>query len=501
MNLNDCWKQTILGILTVTIVSIAIFFETWKSIVDIWIRSETFTHGFIIAPISIWLIWSQRDKYITLKPAFSSLAIVFLLANGLLWLVSDLIHVLVFKQYAVVGMLIGSYWALLGNRVAWQMIFPLCFLYFMVPVGEALIPLLMDFTATFTVTLLRLTGISVYREGTFFTLSSGQWSVVEGCSGLRYLIASVTLGLVYAYITYTRLWKRLVFALLSFLVPLVANGLRAYMIVMIAHLSDMKLATGVDHLIYGGIFFGFVMLILFFIGSFWKDPVPAAQPAQSATFSQNADLKPNLNRVVSTLFLIGVTFSVWPISLAWLQSKQSLGTELHQNFLGAQSLEWKPTANPDWGWRPNFNGVVSEALEFYGNGRVIIGIYQASFGNESQGSELVNSQNYLVKQKDETWKLPYIGTVELNQPNGGFLLANESILSGKTRDIVVLRWYMIGDKNTANPYLAKLYQLMKRLSVDSSPELQIIMMTEAQHNHYELARTSLEKFAETWLNH
>ena len=75
--------------------------------------------------------------------------------------------------------------------------------------------------------------------------------------------------------SYQKLWKRLLFVALSVIVPIIANGMRAYMIVMIAHLSDMKLALGIDHLIYGWLFFGLVMLLLFWIGSFWRDPNPA----------------------------------------------------------------------------------------------------------------------------------------------------------------------------------------------------------------------------------
>ncbi len=95
--------------------------------------------------------------------------------------------------------------------------------------------------------------------------------MVEGCSGLRYLIASITLGVLYAYLTY-RSWKRrLLFSIAAMIVPIFANSGRAYMIVMIAHLSDMKLALGVDHYIYGWVFFGIVMLLLFWIGSFWRE--------------------------------------------------------------------------------------------------------------------------------------------------------------------------------------------------------------------------------------
>src|SRR4029077_9557246 len=140
-----------------------------------------------------------------------------------------------------------------------------------VPFGEALIPPLINFTADFTVGALQLTGVPVYREGSFFTIPSGNWSVVEACSGLRYLIASFTLGALYAYLTYRSLKRRLVFIGLSIIVPVLANGVRAYLIVITGHLSDMRLAVGIDHLIYGWVFFGIVMLLLFWIGTFWRE--------------------------------------------------------------------------------------------------------------------------------------------------------------------------------------------------------------------------------------
>jgi hypothetical protein len=70
-------------------------------------------------------------------------------------------------------------------------------------------------------------------------------------------------------------------------VPVIANGLRAYMIVMIGHLSGMALATGVDHLIYGWLFFGLVMFIMFWIGSYWREDTAAA-PAATAGRNRHA---------------------------------------------------------------------------------------------------------------------------------------------------------------------------------------------------------------------
>ena len=151
---------------------------------------------------------------------------------------------------------------LLGWRAARVWWFPLAFLFLAVPVGDFMLPVLMSWTADFTVLALRWSGVPVYREGLQFVIPSGAWSVVEACSGIRYMIASVTVGCLFAYLSYSSLKKRLIFVGVAILVPLVANWLRAYMIVMIGHLSGNELATGVDHLIYGWVFFGVVILAM-----------------------------------------------------------------------------------------------------------------------------------------------------------------------------------------------------------------------------------------------
>ncbi len=268
----DAWRRALPLVLATVVLLVAVYWRTAESIVAIWYRSETFAHGFLIVPISVYLIWARRREIATIAPAPDWLGFVLLAGAGLAWLVAAAGQVQVVQQYALVAMIIASVIAVVGRKVALALAFPLGFLFLGVPIGEALIPPLMDWTADFTVTALQITGIPVFREGTFFTIPSGNWSVVEGCSGLRYLIASITVGALYAYLNYRVLWKRILFVVLSIVVPILANGFRAYMIVMIAHLSDMKLALGVDHLIYGWVFFGLVMLLLFWVGSYWRDP-------------------------------------------------------------------------------------------------------------------------------------------------------------------------------------------------------------------------------------
>ena len=111
----------------------------------------------------------------------------------------------------------------------------------------------------------------IFREGNFLTIPSGTWSIVEACSGLRYLIASFMVGSLFAYLSYRSPIRRAAFVAASLAVPIVANWVRAYMIIMLGHLTSNRLAVGADHLIYGWVFFGVVMVLLFWIGAKWRE--------------------------------------------------------------------------------------------------------------------------------------------------------------------------------------------------------------------------------------
>lgn len=498
MKLSDYWVKTACGLCLITLLSIAVFFDTWSSMVGTWYHSSSYNHGFVIAPISLWLCWTRRSTYLALCPAISKIALLAVLALGFVWLVADLVNVQVIKQFAVVGMLISSYWAILGDRVSLMIVFPLGYLFFMVPVGSDFVAPLMEFTATFSVYLIRLSGIAVFREGLNLTLSSGNWTVAEACSGINYLIASVSLGFVYAYLTFSSYWKRALFALLSIIVPILANGFRAYMIMMIGHFSNMTLAVGVDHIIYGALFFGLVMMLLFYVGSFWKDP-PAA-PDLSASRQVSAIISFANHSFISALVLVGFLHVIWPMSSVWL-TQQAPATGRLEHDLVLDEKGWQSVDDPHWAWSPQFKGVTAESLTYFSNGRAVFGVYQASFGQESQGgAELVNSQNVLLTpEQHKTWRTIQTGTAQLTDTNDQPLSVGQTVLGGSERNLVIFRWYQIGLHTTADPYYAKWLQLIKRLSKDLSPELQVVVLTEAPFGDYQPTQVALIKVAQSWL--
>jgi exosortase/archaeosortase family protein len=127
-------------------------------------------------------------------------------------------------------------------------------------------------TAQYTTELVRLSGVPVHLDGWFMTIPGGTFHVAEACAGVRYLLACLAFGLLVCDLFFRRAWKVVAYVALTFAVPVVANVLRAYGIVMLAHLSDFEIAVGVDHLIYGYVFLSLVTVILIGIALAMRDP-------------------------------------------------------------------------------------------------------------------------------------------------------------------------------------------------------------------------------------
>ncbi|MBU6272748.1 MAG: exosortase A [Betaproteobacteria bacterium] len=247
--------------------SVLLFLPSWQSMARIWWDNETYTHGLLVPLACVWLVWRDRGRLAGLAPRPTALALPLLALCAAGWLVGELAGVNALQHFAVVGMVPALFLLCFGATITRRNAFALGFLFFAVPFGEFLMPWLMDRTADFTVTALQLSGVPVLREGRQFVLPSGNWSVVEACSGLRYLLAAIPLALFQTHLNRRSARVQALFTLGVVVLALVANWVRAYGIVMIGHLSDMSLAAGVDHLVYGWLFFGLVMGLAFWIES------------------------------------------------------------------------------------------------------------------------------------------------------------------------------------------------------------------------------------------
>ncbi|HRH80774.1 MAG TPA: exosortase A [Thiobacillaceae bacterium] len=451
---------------------VALLYPSAASMVSIWDRSETYTHGYVILPIALWLVWRKRASVLALPAAGDFRALLLVAAIGMAWLAARVAGIQVGEHYTLVALLMTSVWALLGWGLVSALFFPIAYLLFMVPSGEGLTAPLIDFTADFTVFSLRALGFPVYREGTFFSIPSGDWSVVEACSGVRYFLSSLVLGWLYAYLTYRTWWKRLAFGLAAVIVPIFANGFRAVLIVLIAHYSDMTLALGVDHFIYGWVWFGIVMLALFWFGNHWReDHLVTETPASPETpHGRIATPRPAWRMALVVVTLVAV--------FPWYERHLSNRPPSPSPLAGlAPASGWQAMELPFTGWTPRWIGMDDQRALFLGKDVRSVMLYVAWYGTQRQGSELINSQNVLVPEKHDLWRKTAESGRTVGLPEGDSLPVREALVDSGPLGQRLLVWYWnrIEGQTTTSGIRAKLWLAWRKLSGQSDAGAVVIV--------------------------
>ncbi|HET9114315.1 MAG TPA: exosortase A [Burkholderiales bacterium] len=459
---DAAWTFHAVAALFLALVILLVYHSAVRFTVETWLGNETYMHGFFIPVISGWLIWRERD---TLRPVLPCIAwppLILLFLAGIGWELGYQSGSMVIQQYSVVGMIVLAAWIMLGNTVFRILRFPLLFLFFAVPFGEALIPAMIQFTANFTVDALAFTGIPVYRDGSFISIPSGNWSVIEACSGLRYFVASVTLGVLYAHLAYRSRVKKFLFILAALLVPVFANGARAYLIVMIGHLSNMTLAVGIDHLIYGWIFFGIVMLLLFWVGSWFQE-----HPALQAGAANQIRAESCAIRTFSAGKLVLAVSAVLMLAIAPFGYAQFVGQRLNQPAVVTLAPPpaaggWQPSGLSLDDLHPHYLGSAAQLTQNYSSRGKQIFLYAAYFRQQHSGTELITVNNKLVTTSDPVWQQTRSAKRDIRVQGGIIPVTEEKLISGN-RQLLVWEWYWIDGRRVNNPYFAKLLEAKMKL--------------------------------------
>lgn len=499
------WRWPLACLAVLLLATVWLYGRTAWAMATIWSERDTYTHGFVVPLISFWLVWRMRHELAPLVPRPSALAWLLMVGPALLWLAGDLVAVNAASQFALMAQLVLCVPAILGWKLTRAMAFPLGYLFFAVPVGDFMLPQLVEWTADFTVAALRFTGVPVYRDGQYFVIPSGSWSVVEGCSGIRYLIASVTVGTLFAYLSFSSTKKRLMFVGVSILVPLVANWLRAYMIVMIGHLSSNRLAVGVDHIIYGWVFFGVVILVMLFIGTRWADMPPAASAQPSRDVGRRAvdATSPWQRSLVATAVALVVVASPHLARQALALGTRSGAVQLAPVQVVAP---WQSLASPPSEWRPPFqHASASVDAGYLGPQGQQVGMHVSYYRQQDHERKLVSSVNTLVVREDRHWAQASTGTADARFA-GESLRVSEAILrqwasggASAGQRLLVWRFYEVNDRYTASDVGAKLEGVRGLLAGKGDDGAIIVVYAPLRHDVVEAqavaaARSVLQDF-------
>ncbi len=449
----NAWRIALLLLVGLVALWLLAFHRSLWGMVEIWSRSDTFGHCFLIAPIAAYLVWQRREILARQCPMPAWWALAAVAGSVLLWFVARVTGVMAAEQFATLFVLQAGVLAILGWRVALTLVFPLGYLLLMVPFGEFLVNPLQDVTVFFVVNALRLIGIPVYSDGIFLQIPNGNFTVAEACAGLRFLVATLALGLLFANAAFQDWWRRAIFMVLVLVVPVVANGFRALGIVLLAPYTDHQVAGEADHVIYGWVFLTFVTVALLGIGMAMRPRT--APPLRLPAMATQA---PATRHLLACGLAVLAVVALAPALPALLQPADTGGPAV-ELALPEAAAPWTRIAEMPAEWKPVFQGHNAERLARYSNGAQVVDLYVAYYPHQTQDREVINPNNFIAPEPD--WLRAADEQVRVAVDGETITVMATRIVDAARRDRprIVLRWYWVGGEMVGSPPKAKLLQL------------------------------------------
>jgi len=281
--LSDAWRAALVQLGLAWAALIALAWSTWAEMVGQWWNASTYNHILLMPPILVWLVRLRWQGLARLEPAAWWPGLGMLAGGMLVWLGGTALGINLVAGFGAVAMLQAAVVTLLGPRNTAALLFPLGCMLFLVPFGDEIIPALQAITAQMAVALTHASGVPATIHGVFIDTPVGLFEVAEACSGVKFLVAMVALGTLVAHLCFASWKRRAAFMLVAVVVPVLANGVRAWGTIYVAQSQGIAFAAGFDHIVYGWIFFALVMAAV--LGTAWRffdrsPDDPLVDPAQ-----------------------------------------------------------------------------------------------------------------------------------------------------------------------------------------------------------------------------
>ena len=228
-----------------------LYFDVLSSLVRQWASDDDYSHGFFVLPLALYFCWERRDvlQRSPLRPSMFGLVLV---AASLLVFVAGVLGAELFlTRVSLIGVLGGAVLFIWGRDHFRTVLFPLSFLLLMIPLpaivfNQLAFPLQL-LASRLGETVIAAAGIPVLREGNVLHLASTSLEVAEACSGIRSLVSLLMLGVVLGYFTEERKIGRVVLALATVPIAIVANAARVAGTGLASHWMGPAAAEGFFH--------------------------------------------------------------------------------------------------------------------------------------------------------------------------------------------------------------------------------------------------------------
>ena len=269
MNRSNGSRLPILLVAPVLIAAcfVLVFHGRLSALFHTWAANEDYSHGFLIIPISLYLIWRMRQDLTTLKKYSSKSGLAIIVISLFLYSVGVWGGIATLASVAMVFTIFGIVIYLYGYEVTKRLAFPLFFLLFMIPIPSQIyasltIPLQLLVTKIST-TILAFTGMPVHAEGNLVLLPNNKLQVVNACSGLRSMISILTLSALFGHLMLNSFWSKFCLLLSGIPISIFVNIIRIILLAVLSNFFTMDISSEPFHSLMGVTIFILAFIFLF----------------------------------------------------------------------------------------------------------------------------------------------------------------------------------------------------------------------------------------------
>jgi exosortase len=243
----------------------ALTWPVWRWLWSEWMANDYYSHGVLIVPVAVYLAWRAMRSDPTLlqtdQRAYPGYAVLLVSLGLYLYFLNDKAYYL--AAIAIIGLLAGLVWTIIGGKTVRLLAFPLAYLLLMVPLPfiERVTYPLAIFTGVCSTGLVKFLGLDVVVNGNSVSLPNAELVVGAQCSGINSMIALTALFSLVAYAVRGPMWGRLLLVLLAIPIAMLGNILRVANLLFVARSWGVEAAFTFYH-DYSGIVFFLVVLLL-----------------------------------------------------------------------------------------------------------------------------------------------------------------------------------------------------------------------------------------------
>lgn len=441
------------------------FWPTWQKLISQWLNNDDFSHGLLIIPICLYLIWERRQSVSGLPLASDWRALPLICFAILLLVVGELGAELFTTRVSLLVFFIGTLWLLYGWPLIKTLAFPLLFLFLMLPlpgfIYRNLTFPLQIISSKWAVSFLHFWGIMAYREGNIIDLGFIQLQIVEACNGLRFILPLFTLGVLFAFWRKRPLLTRLVLVAATVPIAIFANVVRIGGTGILSKIWGPELAEGFFHGFSGWVVF-MLSFALFFLLSKTLTWIPGmAQPVDKdhehkgptglrpmhETVPSFTALAVGLVLILSMPMIVHLLGTVPPMPL-----KQPLG-----NFpLVVEGYQGKPETMDPLMWE-RVGGQSYFVANYDKPGKAPINFYVAYYEHQRKAGDFIHSPKLCLPGAG--WYIDFNRTRRIDLPDHSNLIFNELTTRKGEYAQLVYYWYQGRNRNFTNEFSAKFWMV------------------------------------------